>query len=151
MSGEGESLELVFAWSVDDRQDAESAREDVVRSGGRAVVAEPPDGIAPIFIPFIIHGVVALGLFAKYVYDWWSHRNDKGLLLQVAPSGEVTVKEIAIPYGQILVVDKEGKVTTYRSGSLDEMKTIMTAASTGVTDAVKGLVQSVGGAVPAGS
>jgi hypothetical protein len=150
MAGEGESLELTFAWSVEDKNEAEAARDDVVRGGGRAVVAEPPDGVAPILIPFIIYGVVTLGFFAKNVYDWWSHRNDKGLLLQVAPSGEVTVKEIAIPYGQILVVDKEGKVTTYRSGSLDEMKAIMTAATTGVTDAVKGLAQSVGGSVPAG-
>ncbi len=69
---------------------------------------------------------------AEQVTDWWTRRHKKGLLIHAETDGNLEIKELDIPYGQVIFVGADGKVAQYWNVSGDQLKAILDAASKGV-------------------
>jgi hypothetical protein len=127
---------VVFEWSLE-RGAGESEAGDVAdrirASGGQAEVVAPPAGIVPLAIPFIIFGAIALVGLGEQVWEWWENRKKRGLLVQVDEHGKLTIKELNIPYGQVVILSPDGTTVTHKDVTKDKLAELLDAATKAVT------------------
>jgi hypothetical protein len=140
MSAMPEATDQVkFMWIVADakKQDASQLAESLRQSGGKVQVQEPPSGILPILIPFVIFGAVVMTALTEQVVDWWSTRKKHGLLVHVDKKGKLEVKELDIPYGRVIVISPDGTSVTQENVSNDQLKVILDAAGKVASETAK--------------
>ena len=138
MATEGSGgTQAIFEWSLEldaSESEAQHTVERIRAAGGQAEVVAPPAAIAPLAIPLIIFGVVAIAGLAEQVWDWWRNRNKHGLLLHVGADGKLDIKEINIPYGKVIVITPDGTKTQHEDVSDNQkLKVLMESAAKAVT------------------
>ena len=110
------------------------------REGGEIQVHEPPSGILPVAIPVVIFGVVVITALTEQVADWWTTRQRKGLLIHVDQDGKVEIKELDVPYGQVIVIGADGKTAQFHDVSGDKLKLILDSVSKAAIPSVDSLL-----------
>ncbi len=133
--------QVAFEWSLEREATEAGARtiaERIRTAGGQGDVIAPPAGIAPLAIPFIILGVVAAVGLGEQVWEWWHNRSKHGLLIQIGKEGKVDIKELDIPYGQVVVISPDGTKVEHKDVSKDKLDTLLDAASNVASAAVGG-------------
>lgn len=129
--------QVVFRWSLDEQaNENEAARltASLQQTGGRAEIVQHQTRPLWFVIPIVIAGAVIGVALAEQVYDWWDKRHKHGLLIHVKKNGELDIKALeGLPYGQVLFIGAGGKEIKYVNVSQDKLKSILDAASKGLT------------------
>ena len=124
-----------FEWRLDPDSDEKTARQfadEVRRTGGTAHLQEPPKGLLPLAIPFVIMGAAKLAALIEQISGWWSKRKADGLLIHVTKDGTLDIRPLNIPYGQIVFVGKDGQTFKYVNVSKNTLGDLLASARGGV-------------------
>lgn len=115
----------------------ESAIDEVVQdleAQGAADIDVDRNGagiIDPASIAIIVTAVMTSSSFAAWLGFRIRDKFRKGVLIRITGSGDVQVREIPIPYGQVIVIGPEGTWTRYydvdNDTKLGEMTTSLAA------------------------
>jgi hypothetical protein len=70
--------------------------------------------------------------FVAWLKNWSDTRGRKGLLLRVAEDGEVSVQRIDIPYGQVILVTKDGQWLRYEDTDPEKLSDLVTKLAGGL-------------------
>ena len=124
-----------FEWTLDDEDDVDEVNAlaaDLEQVGGEVRVKDKPKAIIPMPEPETIQGIVALTALAQRLFDWWSSRRRKGLLIYKDSDGKVKTRHVDVPYGQVLFMTPDGEKLSYLDvSSMDRLQELVAAANRG--------------------
>lgn len=88
----------------------------------------------PVIGAFVV-GYMSVTGFTAWVVNWWRTRGKDGVLLQVTPAGEVKTQSLPIPYGQVILVTKDGQWLRYEDTDKEKLGELITKLLSGLVPA----------------
>lgn len=138
-------------------EDAKSIASAIEEQGAERVdVQHEGAGLFPIAaFGAIVVGWMSIAGFVVWLKNWAKTRGEKGVLLRHTADGDVAVQEINIPYGQVILVTKDGQALIYKDADPEKLSDLVTKFTgglvpTGGTPMTPKEVEDAGGAAPAG-